>query len=260
MVISMRKLADVTLFHASKGGIKGNIQPINQIEKKNLWDFGTGFYMGTNKNQGKSLIANINTDRWIYTLNCKLSMVSPDKVLALQGLDWGLFVLFNRGKFKDITYFDVDTHKDITIPIANTKLWQRYSSLADGKDFIVGPIADDVLFDITDLFSQNLLTDFAFLSCIKAMDYGYQYVARTQEACNLIEVIKKERMNDKEIARFKKIAYNNSIKGSQLKNKILANPSYRKGYYFSDLISMYNDNMDLSNLYSFPKTHLSYVQ
>lgn len=254
----MKKLADIDLYHASKGGITGKISPINLEGNEKSWDFGRGFYMGTSEVQGKCLIVNSVKEKYVYTLKCKLSKISIDKVLVLQGLDWGFFVLYNRNKFQDITFYDVEKKKEIEIKVKNTRLYERYANIANNKDFVVGPIADDVLFNVSDSFAKNRITDFAFLSCIKAMNYGYQYVAKTERACDAISIKKVEILNNNDIKKYKNIAYNNSIKGTDFMNKILSNPFYRSGNLFTELIEQYENGKDITQIYDFPKTRLKF--
>ncbi len=46
-------MKDVILYHGSRGGIDGEIQPISRVR----CDFGKGFYMGESEEQAKGLIA-----------------------------------------------------------------------------------------------------------------------------------------------------------------------------------------------------------
>ena len=62
-------------------------------------DFGKGFYMGTNRTQSLTLICNF-PDAKLYSLQIDLSNL---KILDMEvGLDWALFVAYNRGKMETI--------------------------------------------------------------------------------------------------------------------------------------------------------------
>lgn len=54
---------NITLYHGSKNGLNGKIQPIS----RKLCDFGQGFYMGTSMEQPSTLICNYSGSI-LYTL------------------------------------------------------------------------------------------------------------------------------------------------------------------------------------------------
>lgn len=58
---------DITLYHGSRGGIVGKIEPNSRIR----CDFGKGFYIGTKPEQAKTLIFNDNMPIF-YTVNFEL--------------------------------------------------------------------------------------------------------------------------------------------------------------------------------------------
>lgn len=55
-VINLNSFDTITLYHGSKGGIRGDIRPIARPE----CDFGSGFYMGTKKLQAETLVCRKN--------------------------------------------------------------------------------------------------------------------------------------------------------------------------------------------------------
>lgn len=81
----------ITLYHGSKSGIEGSIAPVS----RERCDFGRGFYMGTEETQPLTLICNYEGAR-LYNLELNLTGL---KVLNIEvGIDWALFVAYNRGR------------------------------------------------------------------------------------------------------------------------------------------------------------------
>ena len=160
---------DVMLFHGSRGGIQGTIQPQSRVR----CDFGRGFYMGTNPIQAKSLVAS-DANPYFYELNLKLSRIPESRILQLNGLDWAYFVLYNRCRLESIN---------------NTKFYQKYQTMEKQYDVIIGPIADDNMSRVIKDFVNCRITDKALLESISAIDYGIQYVAKSPLACMCIEKV-----------------------------------------------------------------------
>lgn len=87
-------MEDKILFHGSRGGINGNIQPLSRF----TCDFGKGFYMGTNIMQAKGIVSN-DFDPYIYTLKFNLSEIPDNRILDLRNNDmWIYTILANRKK------------------------------------------------------------------------------------------------------------------------------------------------------------------
>ncbi len=79
------------LYHGSKNGLSGKIQPLS----RDLCDFGKGFYMGTEQTQPQTLICNYE-NATMYELKLDTTnLIIKDIPL---NLDWALFVAFNRGR------------------------------------------------------------------------------------------------------------------------------------------------------------------
>ena len=162
-------MEDLILYHGSRGGIVGDIAPKSRAR----CDFGAGFYLGTHEEQAKSLIA-YDSDPVFYTVCFHLSRIAPSKILTLKDMEWAYFVLYNRGKLESIK---------------ETALYQKYANLGKGKDVIVGAIADDNMNYVMRQFTDNQITDLAMLESIRVIDYGMQYVAKTEVACQTIEIL-----------------------------------------------------------------------
>lgn len=158
-----------TFYHSSKEGISGIISPyVNDENKKR--DFGDGFYLG---NKVKQTIALVNSfpNAKLYEILVPITSLNTDDTLLLSKEDWMYFVLYNRGKLE---------------PIRGTDFYRYYEHLADNKQFIVGSIADDVFPTCMKDFSNGIITDYAFMQLIDCYSYGTQIVAKTVEACRIL--------------------------------------------------------------------------
>lgn len=176
---SVNNASNIILYHGSRGGIVGGIEPKSRVR----CDFGKGFYMGTNPEQAKTLVSNDQAP-FFYKLKLDISTIPQERILRLDGMDWAYFVLFNRGRLDDVKKSD---------------LYKSCRHLADNKDLIIGPIADDAMNDVMTRFIHGDITDKAFLECIRGLDYGIQYVAKTKLACNCIEIISEKELFGKEL-------------------------------------------------------------
>ena len=111
VVSSLKPVADsMVLYHGSKSGIKGPIAPAS----RSRCDFGKGFYMGTDPSQPLTLISDFEQSKF-YVIRLDLTglrvmQIAPD-------IQWAMLVAYYRGKLD---------------PAKGTKLYQRFSTLADG--------------------------------------------------------------------------------------------------------------------------------
>ena len=160
----------VLLYHGSKAGITGDIQPIS----RELCDFGKGFYMGTEQMQPLTLICNF-PDAKLYTVKADLTGL---RVLDIEvGLDWALLIAYYRGKMG---------------PVKGSELYRKYAGMADGCDMIIGYIANDRMFIVLDRFFSGEITDIALINSLSALKLGKQYVALTDKACRQIEIVQEK--------------------------------------------------------------------
>jgi len=163
----------VQLYHGSKSGLKGNIRPVS----RELCDFGKGFYMGTEKMQPLTLICNF-PQAVLYTLEVDLTGL---KILEMEvGLDWALLIAYYRGKM------------DFT---KGSNIYQKYSSMAEGHDIIIGDIANDRMFVVLDRFFSGDITDVALIKSLSVLKLGKQYVAISQKSCERIQVLDEEKLS-----------------------------------------------------------------
>ena len=166
----------VLLYHGSKSGIDGDIQPIS----RDLCDFGKGFYMGTEKMQPLTLICNFPNAR-LYTLKADLTGL---RVLEVEvGIDWALLIAYYRGKMESVK---------------GSNIYQKYAKMAEGCDMIIGYIANDRMFVVLDRFFSGEITDVALIGSLSALKLGRQYVALTDQACRQIEVVEEKALTESE--------------------------------------------------------------
>ncbi len=168
------------LYHGSRGGIVGDIEPIS----RERCDFGKAFYMGTNPSQAKSLVSN-DSDPYFYEVQFNLPKIKRENILELKDMEWAYFVLYNRGRLNSIK---------------GTDFYNNIKNLGKNKDVIIGPIADDAMNETMKKFVKGEITDKAFLESIRAIDYGIQYAAKTEYACSLVKTISDRELYGKELA------------------------------------------------------------
>lgn len=209
-------MKDITLYHGSRGGLVGNIQPSSRIR----CDFGQGFYMGNKPEQAKTLVYT-DTNPIFYTVNFKLSQIPNDKILILNDMDWAYFVLYNRGKLENIK---------------NTDFYKSIRNMQANKDVIIGPIADDNMNAVMRQFENGDITDKALLECIRCIDYGTQYVAKTQYACDCIDIQFQEELNPSHYEEYHKYRID-KIHESEEKVKLIKRQFRNEGQYLDEIIS-----------------------
>lgn len=203
----------LTLYHGSKSGIKGKIEP----KSRQHCDFGKGFYMGTERHQPLTLICNFPEAK-LYTLSIDLAGLSILNVNV--GLDWAMLIAYHRGKLESIK---------------ESSLYQYYSSLEKDVDVVVGYIANDRMFVVLDRFFNGEITDKALVSSLSALQLGKQYVAITQKACDQVEIIKEEIIGDKDRVDLKRMAEENRSQGIALADEI-CRKFRREGKYFDEIL------------------------
>ena len=165
------------LYHASRFGISGNIQPIS----RSRCDFGKGFYMGTDPIQPLTLVCN-EKNPVFYTLDFNTENLS---VLDVEmGIDWAMLIAYYRGYMDDKT---------------GSVVYEKYAHMADGCDVIVGYIANDRMYQVLTDFFERRITDTALIGSLSALKLGRQYVAITQKACDQIKIIKERPLDRKSV-------------------------------------------------------------
>ncbi len=203
----------VTLYHGSKAGIHGAITPVS----RERCDFGSGFYMGTDRIQPLTLICNYPKAK-LYTLSVDLSGL---KILDVEvGLDWALLVAYHRGKME---------------AVPNTPIYKRFADLGKDCDMMIGYIADDRMFVVLDRFFHGEITDLALIHSLSALKLGRQYVALTEKACKKIKVLDEQELSEKNWDTLKQESEANRSKGIALADEI-CRKYRREGRFFDEIL------------------------
>lgn len=206
---------DIILFHGSRGGIEGQIQPQSRVR----CDFGKGFYMGESEEQAKGLVVE-DSSPVLYTLRLKLSQIPENKILKLQGIDWIYVILANRGKVE---------------PFNRLKLAQYWQNELKKYDVVIGPIADDRMNEAMQRFSELTLTDEGLLACLSHVKYGNQFVAKTSFACQNIEILDESFLKTDELDSIRKYTFEKRKEGRNIIQQATINYR-RQGKYLDEII------------------------
>ena len=201
------------LYHASRFGISGNIQPIS----RSRCDFGKGFYMGTDPIQPLTLVCN-EKNPVFYTLDFNTENLS---VLDVEmGIDWAMLIAYYRGYMDDKT---------------GSVVYEKYAHMADGCDVIVGYIANDRMYQVLTDFFERRITDTALIGSLSALKLGRQYVAITQKACDQIRIIKERPLQKLDLMILKDRSKIRRREGIELADKIVTEHR-RDGRYFDEIV------------------------
>lgn len=203
----------VTLYHGSKSGIVGDIQP----NSRKFCDFGRGFYMGTERMQPLTLICNFPNAR-LYTVCANLTELS---ILDIEvGIDWALLIAYHRGKMESVKGSDI---------------YRKYAGMTDGCDMIIGYIANDRMFVVLDRFFSSEITDIALVHSLSALKPGKQYVALTQKACDQIKIIEEKMVGESECSALCQKSEAHRQEGIRLAEDI-CRKYRREGRFFDEII------------------------
>jgi len=202
------------LYHGSRGGINGPIKPIS----RERCDFGRGFYMGEYPEQVKGLVIE-DAMPMFYALEFKLSEIPDDKILVLDGMAWVYAVLACRKNVPEFSQLNIA--KEIKKAI-------------DDADVVIGPIADDRMNEAVKQFTNGALSDAGLLECLKHVDYGYQYVAKTDFACSKIEIISERDIYENEAEAIREYTKKKRAEGKNVVKQAIRD--YRKEGRFLDEI------------------------
>ena len=201
------------VYHGSKKGLQGRIEPIS----RESCDFGKGFYLGTDPAQPLTLICDEDKPV-LYTMKLDLSEL---KVLKVEmNLEWAMLIAFYRG------YMD---------EVKGSEIYNKYEKMADGYDVILGYIANDRMYRVMKSFFEKEITDVALIHSLSALDLGRQYVCKTQKACDRLEIIDKKELASLELAILRDKSIVRRQKGIELTEEILL--KYRReGKFFDEIL------------------------
>ena len=203
----------IILYHGSKSGINGRIEP----RSRQQCDFGRGFYMGTESGQALTLICDYEKSKF-YIVSLNSAELTHLEVPA--NIDWAMIVAFHRGRMEKAK---------------GTPFYNKYQSMADGKDLIIGNIANDRMFYVIDNFFIGNVTDAALVNSLSALQLGKQYVAVTQAGCDAVKIECEVHLSYLERMYMKDVASENRAKGVSLANNICKNYR-REGKFFDEIL------------------------
>lgn len=203
----------IILYHGSKSGISGPIEP----RSRQQCDFGKGFYMGTEPGQALTLICDYEKSKF-YIVS-----IDPRDLTHLEvpaNIDWAMLVAYHRGRME----------KAIGTPFYN-----KYQAMVAEKDLIIGNIANDRMFYVIDNFFIGNITDAALVNSLSALQLGKQYVAVTQKGCDAVKIECEVPLSHLERMYMKDISSENRARGVSLANNICKNYR-REGMFFDEIL------------------------
>lgn len=203
----------VLLFHGSKSGIEGKIEPFSRPQ----CDFGKGFYMGTEASQALTLICDYDKSK-LYLVSVDMQGLNTVEVPA--NIDWAMLVAYHRGKMEKI---------------CGTALYEKYRRMTADKDVVIGSIANDRMFYVIDNFFIGNITDAALVGSLSALQLGKQYVAISQKGCDAVRIEQEIEISHLERLFIKDIAESNRARGVSMANDICKNYR-REGLFFDELL------------------------
>lgn len=201
------------VYHGSKKGLQGRIEPIS----RESCDFGKGFYLGTDPAQPLTLICDEDKPV-LYTMKLDLTGL---KVLKVEmNLEWAMLIAYYRG------YMD---------EVKGSEIYKKYERMVDGYDVILGYIANDRMYRVMKSFFEKEITDVALIHSLSALDLGRQYVCKTQKACDRLEIIDKRELTSLELAILRDKSIVRRQEGIDLTEEILL--KYRReGKFFDEIL------------------------
>lgn len=203
----------VLLYHGSKSGIEGSIEP----KSRKQCDFGKGFYMGTDPGQALTLICDYEKSKF-YIVSVSMDNLAHIEVPA--DIDWAMLVAYHRGKMEKIN---------------STPFYNKYRDMTANKDLIIGNIANDRMFFVIDNFFVGNVTDMALINNLSALQLGKQYVVISQKGCDAVRIEAEVELSYLERLFIKEIAEENRARGISLANDICKNYR-REGMYFDEIL------------------------
>lgn len=203
----------ILLYHGSKSGIEGEIEP----KSRKQCDFGKGFYMGTEPSQALTLICDYEKSKF-YIVSVAADNLAQVEVPA--DSDWAMLVAYHRGRMEKINGSD---------------FYNKYRDMTANKDLVIGNIANDRMFFVIDNFFVGNVTDTALVHSLSALQLGKQYVAVSQKGCDAVRIEAEVNLSYLERLFMKEVAEENRTKGISLANDICKNYR-REGMFFDEIL------------------------
>ena len=203
------------LFHGAKGSIE---EPLSVYKSRKNNDFGQGFYTGESYEQANSFVSG-------FEHSCVYFMDFDDKDLAVKkyevNQEWMMTIAYYRGA--------LDEYKEH--PMVKKLVEQSRDC-----DYIIAPIADNMMFQIIHSFIFGEITDEQCKHCLAATNLGSQYVFLNEKAVNKVRLIERCYISENEKEYYKNRRSSDAKPGE---DKVrLARIQYRgKGKYIDEILS-----------------------
>ena len=177
----------ITLYHASTEEIKipqWDYQKESQIKINK--DFGEGFYTSPDREYPIRLYC-MNDAVYLnkYTLD-----TSGLNVLKLDNdIKWLLVTAFHRRNYSGLKKYH--------------SVRERIRGWVSGFDLVIGTISNDNYYSTMNAFIRNLMTDYVALNIVQMMDYGEQFVLKSDRACQQINFISSEIIDPADLGKYR---------------------------------------------------------
>ncbi len=204
----------IILYHGSKSGLKGKIEP----KSRDRCDFGKGFYMGTEPGQPLTLICDFPKSSFYIV---SIDIDGLDAIEVPVDINWALLVAYQRGRMEEIK---------------GTPLYEKYERYLVEKDLAIGSIANDRMFYVIDNFFQGFITDRALLGSLSALQLGKQYAMLTQRGCDRVKIEEEISFSWLERKCLQDVSESNRIKGVDMANRI-GRDYRREGRFFDEILA-----------------------
>jgi len=207
------------LFHGSKDGIEGAIAPVG----RSCCDFGRGFYLGDAPSQPLTLICHSPRTPRFYV--CDFDLAGLEAFSFVSRYEWALYIAYCRGKCD---------------PFRGTALYDRIAHLGDGKDVMIGKIANDRMFLVLTDFFEGSITDKAMLASLEVLNLGTQYCLKTQRACDRVRIVDVREVTTAECQALQVKSENQRLRALELTAGVYR--QYRRdGYFFDEFFERFSD-------------------
>lgn len=173
--------------------------------------------MGTEAAQALTLICDYEGSKLYLT---SVDMRGLNTVEVPANIDWAMLVAYHRGKMEKIS---------------GTALYKKYRQMTEGKDLVIGSIANDRMFYVIDNFFIGNITDSALVGSLSALQLGKQYVAISQKGCDAVRIEQEIEISHLERLFIKDVAESNRARGVSMANEICKNYR-REGLFFDELL------------------------
>ncbi|MGL4848341.1 MAG: DUF3990 domain-containing protein [Clostridium sp.] len=143
-------------------------------------DFGIGFYATTNIEMAKSWSTR-KVDKEALVNKYILNTERLESLTFDLDINWILFIAYNRGLIdnEELRKYLEEKYKDLN----------KY-------DVILGPTADDRMFDTMNMFFENTITLDHCIQSLNSMDLDIQYNLRSKKAIEAIKFIESIELDD----------------------------------------------------------------